>query len=113
MFSGLLSFFYFLYLFIFQKWIQEIRIIEENEKIIFLYREYLLLKKRKNYSLNEIKYTFNIETGPRGIKNKELRFYDFNDQLLFILKPSYSGWSTKSIENIYAQMKLLGVKKII
>ena len=105
----LLSYFIF-YLFI-RKRVTNIKIFENKKKIEICFVRYLFSKSKEVYLLEDISFSFKLETGARGIKSRELRFYkaNTNDVILKII-PYSTCWSLKVVESINQNLTDLNVR---
>lgn len=94
--------FYLLSLFFSKKKVLTIRIDGFEKTVELNYRKYLIINKTEIYYFNNLKCTYQIEIGSRGIKRKEFRFYNrLNNELILKIIPRFEGWSDNDLEEIH------------
>lgn len=94
--------FYILLIIFSKKKILYIEINDIEKSIVLTYRKFFMLKKEETYFFENITSTYQVETGPRGIKRKELRLYDSKNQMIMKIIPDFEGWSSTDIQEIYS-----------
>ncbi|BFP42649.1 hypothetical protein FGF1_34940 [Flavobacteriaceae bacterium GF1] len=97
---------YYVFSLLFKKRVIGIKIDSDLRSIKVTYTRYGVLRHTEQYRFDNVSITYNTETGPRGIKRKELRLYDSLQNMIFKIIPNYEGWSRHDLEAIY---KLLSV----
>ena len=97
--------YYVLSLYFFKKRVININIDSALKIIRITYNKFGMLKSNEEYQFHMIKCTYEIETGPRGTKGKELRLYDSKQKLIFKIKPNYEGWAKNDLESIHKELE--------
>lgn len=92
-----------------KKRILVIKIYREEKKVQLLYRKFLIIKKKETYPFGDIRCSFQIEIGPRGVKRKEFRLYHVDGILIVKIIPNFMGWSNGDIKEIYGLLKKSGI----
>ena len=85
-------------------------IIDENAIHLYL-KKYLAKNYFVRVPLSELVFSYNREIGAKGVKSKELRFYNKKEKIIGIGK-GFDGWETKLIEELISQLQRLNVKEL-
>lgn len=92
-----------------KKRILVIKIYREEKKVQLFYRKFLIIKKKETYPFEDIRCSFQIEIGPRGVKRKEFRLYHVDGILIVKIIPNFMGWSNSDVKEIYGLLKKSGI----
>lgn len=102
---GVIVVYYILHL-IFKRRVVGVKIDNDLKSIKVTYTRYGVLRHIEEYQFHNVSTTYKIETGPRGIKRKELRLYDSLQNMIFKIIPNYEGWSKGDLEAIYEHLNV-------
>lgn len=110
--SFLIIIFIEVFLFFFQTIVFKI-IIEESTNVIYLYfRKWMIVDSLAIIHLNDLSFSYKYEIGARGIKSKELRFYNDKKEKLIGVGKGFDGWDKAVIQEIIDQLSRLNVEKL-
>jgi hypothetical protein len=106
-FIGLVSGIYFIMLF-FKKRVISFKVYTEKKEIIIIRSRCFLLKSQEKYMIESIYFSFEDQIGARGVKTKELRFFEKDtNKKIITLVPNFDGWSIGDLEKIFNDLTLL------
>jgi hypothetical protein len=102
-------------LFFFRNFLFKIVINYSKGYIQLYFKKNLIYNYFIEVPINELCFSYNEETGARGIKSKKLRLYKNNKEEIITIGSGFDGWEEKTVQEIvkkFRELKILEFKRL-
>lgn len=89
--------------------LKEIKVIKDEQKVIFILSRFLVFNKSIELYSNEFSFSYRSEIGARGSTRMVLTIYNTNEDKILQIVPFSSGWDENKILQITFLLREIGI----
>lgn len=97
--------------FFLRKRLYKLKIDISSHTVFLFYRKYFFVEYSEAILFDNLTFSFKEEVGARGVRSEEFRIYVENKKL-FGIDYSLDGWEKKTVDEIVAKFRELGLNEI-